>query len=151
MGMEVSVEGYRIAASAPFTRTATNQRAAGVPWDVQVIVAGAGGTGAFFAEKVARLLQRLRVHLILCDPDRVEPHNVLRQNYYPGEVGQHKARALAKRLAPWFATGVGERSRLEIVARPFGRATCANWKQPASFRLIVGCVDNPAARRAIWV
>jgi hypothetical protein len=53
-------------------------------YDAIVTIAGLGGTGAFLAEDVARLLSvhfGWRVHLHLVDHDRVETHNTQRQAF----------------------------------------------------------------------
>jgi hypothetical protein len=53
-------------------------------YDAVVTIAGLGGTGAFLAEDVARLLSvhfGWRVHLHLLDHDRVETHNTQRQAF----------------------------------------------------------------------
>ncbi len=66
------------------------------PW---ITVVGCGGTGGFVAEGLCRLFQGREATIVLVDHDRVEPHNLLRQNFYPGDVGQFKSKALADRLA----------------------------------------------------
>ena len=66
------------------------------PW---ITVVGCGGTGGFVAEGLCRLLQGRQATIVLVDHDRVEPHNLLRQNYYPEDEGRFKSQALADRLA----------------------------------------------------
>ena len=66
------------------------------PW---ITVVGCGGTGGFVAEGLCRLFQGRDATIVLVDHDRVEPHNLLRQNFYPGDVGEFKSKALADRLA----------------------------------------------------
>jgi len=43
--------------------------------------------GGFVAEGLCCLFQGRQATIVLVDHDRVEPHNLLRQNFYPG-VGQ---------------------------------------------------------------
>ena len=43
---------------------------------------GTGGTGGFVAEGLCRLFQGREATIVLVDHDRVEPHNLLRQNFY---------------------------------------------------------------------
>ena len=55
------------------------------PW---ITVVGCGGTGGFVAEGLCRLFQGRQATIVLVDLDRVEPHNLLRQNFYPERRGQ---------------------------------------------------------------
>ena len=66
------------------------------PW---ITVVGCGGTGGFVAEGLCRLFQGREATIVLVDHDRVEPHNLLRQNFYAEDVGKFKSQALADRLA----------------------------------------------------
>jgi hypothetical protein len=101
-----------------------------------VTVVGCGGTGGFVAESLCRLLP-LRASLVLIDHDRVEERNLVRQNFLRQEVGQLKAEALARRLARAYSIPVGY-STLPIAMTEI--------IYPG---LIIGCVDNGAARRDI--
>ena len=113
--------------------------------EANIVLVGCGGTGGFLAEALCRLLIGLRSRLHLVDPDRVEPHNVARQAFDRRDVGSFKAQVLAERLARRFDREVSY-SVLpydrELHAKVFGRTS-------ADVHLIVGCVDNAAARRAI--
>ena len=66
------------------------------PW---ITVVGCGGTGGFVAEGLCRLFQGRDATIVLVDHDRVESHNLLRQNFYAADVGKFKSQALADRLA----------------------------------------------------
>ena len=114
------------------------------PW---ITVVGTGGTGGFVAEGLCRLFQGRDATIVLVDHDRVEPHNLLRQNFYPGDVGEFKSKALADRLVQAYNRPVG------YSVYPF-REEC----RPQGSRypglsshdgLIIGCADNAAARRAM--
>ena len=59
----------------------------------------AAGPGGFVAEGLCRLFQGRKATIVLVDHDRVEPHNLLRQNFYAEDVGKFKSQALADRLA----------------------------------------------------
>ena len=74
------------------------------PW---ITVVGCGGTGGFVAEGLCRLFQGREATIVLVDHDRVEPHNLLRQNFYPEDVGRFKSQALADRLARAYRRPVG--------------------------------------------
>ena len=60
------------------------------PW---ITVVGCGGTGGFVAEGLCRLFQGREATIVLVDHDRVEPHNLLRQNFYTEDVGKFKSQA----------------------------------------------------------
>ena len=74
------------------------------PW---ITVVGCGGTGGFVAEGLCRLFQGREATIVLVDHDRVEPHNLLRQNFYAEDVGKFKSQALADRLARDYRRPVG--------------------------------------------
>ncbi len=65
------------------------------PW---ITVVGCGGTGGYVAEGLCRLFTGREATIVLVDHDRVEPHNLLRQNFYPKDVGHFKSQASLHRL-----------------------------------------------------
>ncbi|AGY57996.1 ThiF family adenylyltransferase [Gloeobacter kilaueensis] len=115
-----------------------------------IVQVGAGGTGGWLYPHLVRLLRVLldrgeSVRLLLCDPDIVEESNLIRQNFCAAELGMNKAEALAFRYqAAW---------GLELPALnvPFSRKILGDNFQYAHdhFFVIVGCVDNAAARLTI--
>ncbi|MBN1815348.1 MAG: PRTRC system ThiF family protein [Anaerolineae bacterium] len=115
---------------------------------VNLTLVGCGGTGSFLALHLGRLAYHARerrgieVNLSLVDPDTVEAKNVGRQNFCLAEVGQPKAWALMRRLNAAFGLQAGA-----CVAR-FGKET---WPKSGFnvLRIVVGCVDNGAARKSI--
>ena len=113
--------------------------------EATIVLVGCGGTGGFLAEAVCRLLIGRSAQVYLVDPDRVEPHNVARQAFQETETGRFKAEVLAERLARRFRREIGY-SVLpydrELHAQVFGTAS-------SRLNLLIGCVDNAAARRAI--
>ena len=110
-----------------------------------IVLVGCGGTGGFLAESICRLLIGRPSRLFLVDPDRVEPHNVARQAFDRRDVGRFKAEVLAERLASRFERAV------DYSVLPYDRQLHASVFGDAAsgLRLLVGCVDNAAARRAI--
>ena len=114
------------------------------PW---ITVVGCGGTGGFVAEGLCRLFQGRDATIVLVDHDRVEPHNLLRQNFYAGEVGEFKSKALADRLARDYKRPVG------YSVYPFREETRPQGSRHPGLSshdgLIIGCADNAAARRAM--
>ena len=116
------------------------------PW---ITVVGCGGTGGFVAEGLCRLFQGREATIVLVDHDRVEPHNLLRQNFYKGDVGGFKSQVLADRLARAYRRPVGYSVYpfREAESRPYGQP---NAGLPAYGNgLVIGCADNAAARRAM--
>jgi PRTRC genetic system ThiF family protein len=117
------------------------------PRDAHIVLVGCGGTGSFLALHLARLAYHARdrydmdLRLTFIDPDTVEYRNLGRQNFAPAEVGRNKARALAWRYNRAFG--------LDIHAFPckFDRRRLRDrWN---IWHLIIGAVDNAAARRSI--
>ena len=116
------------------------------PW---ITVVGCGGTGGFVAEGLCRLFQGREATIVLVDHDRVEPHNLLRQNFYTEDVGKFKSQALADRLARAYRRPVGYSVyafREEDSRSDGGRYPGL---PPYGNSLLIGCADNAAARRAM--
>lgn len=112
--------------------------------EATIVLVGCGGTGSFLAEAVCRLLIGRNADLYLVDMDRVEAHNVARQAFDAAEVGRFKAQALAERLARRFDRTIG------YSVLPYDRQLHAQVFAAASrLNLLVGCVDDAAARSAI--
>lgn len=107
-----------------------------------ICLIGCGGTGSFVAEGLCRILPQDQT-LLLIDYDRVEQRNLIRQHFYPGDLGKFKSQALAERLSRLYhrriAYGVSPYDR-EALHMSMGMG----YSVPAA--LIIGCVDNPSAR-----
>jgi ThiF family len=118
--------------------------------EATIVVVGCGGTGAFLAARLARLLLGRRARLCLVDPDRVEARNIARQDFARRDVGRHKVDAVAERLRRAFPDLEVLRSTLPYLPAVhrgvFGDGYHAG---DGGLRLVVGCVDNGHARRAI--
>ena len=99
------------------------------------------------ANDLCRLLP-LYARLVLVDHDRVEERNLLRQNFYPEDLGRFKAQALAERLALRFRRPVAY--SLDPFSSPLEGSSMfgPGW---TSLRpgILVGCVDNAPAREAM--
>jgi len=101
-----------------------------------VTVIGCGGTGAFVADGLCRLLPPY-ARLALVDHDRVEERNLSRQDFFRDELGQFKSEALAKRLS---------RKYDRAIAYGIFPVALTQLNYPG---LVIGCVDNGLARRNI--
>jgi PRTRC genetic system ThiF family protein len=114
----------------------------------KLVIVGCGGTGSLVAEGFCRLLINSDLTLMLVDFDRVEPHNLLRQNFFAGEVGKFKSQALAERLSRQYGRKIGysvfpyER---DLFDEPMG----AGMYHKAMSLIIIGCVDTAEARRSV--
>ncbi len=107
----------------------------------QIVMVGAGGTGSYLAQGLAKLIAgyKLDLKVTLVDPDFVEEKNCARQNFHTYEIGQPKAPSLAFRLNQQYGTAfAGIVSKGEEVIE-------AGYPLPG--RLIVTCVDSLEARR----
>jgi PRTRC genetic system ThiF family protein len=109
-------------------------------------VVGCGGTGGFVADDLCRLLMRTDIPILLVDHDRVEPHNLRRQNFYAGDVGKFKSQALAERLSRNYGIPIGY-SVFPFDIRLRSKATGGSMYSPAIQGLIIGCVDDSTEAR----
>ena len=111
-------------------------------------VVGCGGTGGFLAEGLCRLFRDTPFRLLLVDHDRVEERNLLRQNFYPDDLGRFKAQALAERLALRFRRPVAY--ALDPFSSPLEeRSALGHGWRTVHPGILVGCVDNAPAREAM--
>lgn len=85
---------------------------------------------------------------MLIDHDRVEPHNLRRQNFFDGDVGRFKSQALAERLARLYGRSIGY-SVYPFHRELLGEGLGGGLYTKVIHGLIIGCVDNTAARREI--
>lgn len=117
---------------------------------LRLIQVGAGGTGSFTALAIARLMYELKesgkaVEFLIVDPDAVESGNIPRSNFCTAEIGSSKAQTLAKRIT--LAWGL----ECHYANEPFDAEV--HLKQSSgdyrTLTVIVGCVDNHLARRAM--
>lgn len=112
----------------------------------RLVLVGCGGTGSWLAPSVARIARVLQeqgkvVEAIFVDPDHVEAKNIPRQNFCEAESGLNKAVTLAYRFSA--AWGVS----IKAISQPFNSKQIGYaW---GSTVVIIGAVDNAAARKAI--
>lgn len=120
-----------------------------LPLNSKIIVVGCGGTGSFVAEGLCRILiGKEDAPILLIDYDRVEEHNLMRQNFYEEDLGKFKSQALAERLARQF------RRRIAYSVYPFLHGMTEESSLGSGFRtrvsgIFIGCVDNAAARKEL--
>jgi PRTRC genetic system ThiF family protein len=114
---------------------------------IEFLLVGAGGTGGWLISALARLMLEIEsksnktATCILVDPDQVSQSNIPRQNFQQSEIGLFKAEVLAARYS--LALGC----KISAIAAPFSlRMLDSPWNK---LTVIVGCVDNAAARAYI--
>ena len=108
---------------------------------------GAGGTGSFAAQTLARLCYELKeqgkvVELTIIDPDRVEAGNIPRSNFCQAEIGRFKAQTLAERLSAAWALEIGYANE-KLDYEKHIKSAGSGYRQ---MTVLVGCVDNHLAR-----
>ena len=113
----------------------------------RIMMVGCGGTGSWLAPSLARLVAVLReagksAELTFIDPDRVEAKNIPRQNFCQAELGANKAQALALRFSEAWGIPIG------AVSTTYGEKYPRR-PDPTELLVLVGCVDNAEARRAL--
>lgn len=122
-------------------------------WDlerdpIEIIVIGAGGTGGYLIRDLTRFIYSIekrlltppKISLTIFDGDEVEEKNILRQNFTPGDIGKNKAEVMASRHMRVFGTNIS------YVPSMFSSKDLSNYKGKV---IVIGCVDNNAARREI--
>lgn len=131
---------------------------------VKVIMLGAGGTGAHIAPHLYRLLYALDrpVKFIICDGDKVEPKNLVRQNFTQADLGENKAKVIAERYSDAFGletcyipTFIEDAKRLEELIRPevyrcsveHPKTGRSEWKVMSELVILIGAVDNNRSRK----
>lgn len=117
---------------------------------IKFYLVGAGGTGSFAAQSLARLCFELKEHgkeieLTIIDPDRVESGNIPRSNFCRAEIGRFKAQTLAERLSAAWGLEIGYANE-KLDYEKHLRAAGGNFRQ---MTVLVGCVDNHIARREL--
>ncbi|HEY0005942.1 MAG TPA: ThiF family adenylyltransferase [Pyrinomonadaceae bacterium] len=115
---------------------------------LRLVLVGCGGTGSFLAPSVARLARVLQdagrdVSVLFVDHDIVEDKNIPRQNFCLAELGMNKAVTLAARCSIAWNMEIGS------IPEKFSDAALGNSNRFSSLTVLIGCVDNAAARRAI--
>jgi PRTRC genetic system ThiF family protein len=115
---------------------------------LRIALIGCGGTGSWLAPAIARLARVLNeqgqtVEVVFVDPDTVEVANVPRQNFCDAEIGRFKAETLAMRFSA--AWGIP----IRVIPARFDAAAVFAPHEWDTLTILVGCVDNPAARQSI--
>jgi PRTRC genetic system ThiF family protein len=114
--------------------------------ETEFLLVGTGGTGSWLAPHLARLVRVLNdagkpASVKFIDPDIVTPANVPRQHFCDAEIGLPKASVLALRYGTAWGLDI------PAIIEPFTPEKVSySWD---TLTIIIGCVDNAAARQAI--
>jgi PRTRC genetic system ThiF family protein len=114
---------------------------------VSIRLIGCGGTGSHLATGLGVLARELidcgkPCDLAFIDGDRVEAKNVGRQLFSAGDVGRYKAEVLARRVGAAYNLPALAVSRHVTTAAELAPKS-SEWD---TLHLVIGAVDNPAAR-----
>lgn len=109
-----------------------------------MVLVGAGGNGSIFLSHLCRIWQAwqklggkpFEIHVY--DPDTVSEANLARQCFCEADIGQAKALVLAQRMRAFF--GIPIVPHVEELSEKY-------WNKRPD--VLVGCVDNLKARRAM--
>jgi len=116
---------------------------------VSIRLIGCGGTGSHLATGLGALTRELidrgqACDLVFIDGDKVEAKNVGRQLFSAGDVGRFKAEVLARRVGAAFNLPALALSRHVSTAKEL-----THKDRHDSLDVLIGAVDNPAARAHI--
>lgn len=109
---------------------------------ITIDVIGCGGTGSLLLPRLARLDSTLEalghpgIHVRVYDDDKVEPHNIGRQNFTKADVGQHKAFNLVTKINQSFSL------QWEAITNKIGNNI-------PKANITITCVDNTETRRNV--
>lgn len=124
-----------------------------------IIVIGVGGTGGYYASYLSRFLSNSTfentaigvVNLVLVDGDTVELKNCSRQQFISSDVGESKAENLQLAIMDNFGLDVFSYTqyitRVDDIKNIYSKFD--NDKNQVTIPIIVGCVDNHAARKVL--
>lgn len=118
----------------------------------RIVLIGCGGTGSHLLPNVLQYCWAKHAktgeafpEIVLCDGDRVERKNLMRQRFTSVDLEENKAAALARRYSGVF--GVKIKVRDEYLKTSADLSSLAPPDRP---NIIIGAVDNHRARAIIW-
>jgi PRTRC genetic system ThiF family protein len=122
-----------------------------------ITVVGAGGTGSYVVQSLARLMAHCRatggppISALVLDADVVEHKNVGRQLFSHAEVGRNKAATLVARFNAAFGLQMEALPVMATAELLTGQATPIRnrMRRDDSYHILVGAVDGPAGRSAM--
>jgi PRTRC genetic system ThiF family protein len=124
------------------------------PGPVMLLLAGCGGTGSHIAQSLARIAAHTResrtdLRIIFCDGDTVEPKNVGRQLFTPGDVGKNKAQVLAQRFSALFGLAIEALPEMATTSRLAAIGGRVKKYSHPPLGILIGAVDTSTARTVL--
>lgn len=114
----------------------------------QIHLIGAGGTGGYALEYLARLLAGSKHSIHVYDGDVVESKNLKRQNFYSSDIGRHKSTALVERLTTNIEDAPEMTAHTEYITSADDMvAEILIHSEPETSIMVLLAVDNIATRR----
>lgn len=113
---------------------------------IHIALVGVGGNGSEMLDALGRMHLSLKaighpegLQVTAYDPDEISETNIVRQRFYPAEIGQNKAVTAIQRMNVYLGT--------DWSAYParFGESGCPSCDSD----LVIGCVDSVSGRNAI--
>ena len=133
--------------SNPDNRLTYSLPAAWVDDTIHVALIGVGGNGSEMLDALGRMQLSLLamghpkgLHVEAFDPDTISPSNIVRQRFYPAEIGQNKAVTAIQRMNVYLGT--------EWDAHPVS-VEALGYQLAREYDLVIGCVDSVDARNTI--
>lgn len=114
--------------------------------ELRILLIGCGGTGSELLDELFRMDKTLRalggqgLRVTAVDGDEVSPFNLLRQRFFPCDVGHNKAKTLVERYRPHGAAGWDYHDRYLDVLK------AADQYFIRGFDLVVTAVDSAKFR-----
>ncbi len=119
-------------------------------------IVGTGGTGGNLVELLCRFLtgiEREKFTLTLIDGDRVEKKNLTRQPFFFEDIGKNKAEALADYLGNCHDINIRYYDQYlddaETLENLIDSSAAMYSSSAQNVPVIIGCVDNDAARKVM--
>ncbi|GHU93041.1 thiazole biosynthesis adenylyltransferase ThiF [Clostridia bacterium] len=113
---------------------------------VKIVMLGAGGTGGHIAPHLYRLLYAIDTpaRFIICDGDRVERKNLVRQNFIEADLGENKSKVLAERYSSVFGL---ETEYVPSFVESEEQLTKLITSKSNELVILIGAVDNNKSRK----
>jgi len=119
-----------------------------------IVCLGAGGTGSYVIQQVAQMLSifNIKSRFIIADHDIFEEKNKKNQLILDKDVGERKAKVLAKRYSGAFQVDIGYYDKeyvedVETLKSLFQYTEYGNTFNYFEFPILLGCVDNNFTRQ----
>ena len=114
---------------------------------IKIALVGVGGNGSEMLDALGRMHLSLKavghphgLHVTAFDPDEISESNIVRQRFYPAEIGQNKAVTAIQRMNVYLGTDWDAHpDRVEQIGNSI----------VTHYDLVIGCVDSVSARNTI--